>query len=85
MPHFDVGVALSHKPRCKNRRHFAHRARLQSVQAYAVDLMLAWRAPDAYFHTDVASKHSTEFRRIDTKTVVSGFSGTVITAAAVVA
>ena len=63
VPHFDVGVPLSHQPRGENVRHFADRAGPEGIQPHAIELMLAWRAPDTDFHTCVGSKHSTEIRR----------------------
>ena len=62
VPHFDVGVSLSHQPRPKPRRHFAYSAGPQRIQPHAVELMLAWRAPDAHFHTDGGSKDNTDYR-----------------------
>jgi len=59
VPHFDVGVSLSHQPRAKPRRHFAHSARPQRVQPHAVELMLARGAPDTHFHTGGTSKDNT--------------------------
>lgn len=56
LTHFDVRILLSGKPGRQLLWHVPHHARLQPVEANAIELMLAGRPLDTHFHTRDESK-----------------------------